>query len=132
MRQKFSDFISDCDIIVKFAKSQIHRALGAIEQTYYEMGSTQSRPCSYKSSRVIEMEVVYMKKGSEFRATQVPTYGPVGTNTCLERGDRPYENYSMMKHYESLSVAKKCCNIYRDCDIIVEIDRSEGMYIYDM
>ena len=106
--------------------------LGIVEQTYYEMGSTQSWPCSYKSSRVTTMEVVYRKIGSEFRPTQVPFYGPVGTNTCLGPGDRPYENYSMMKHYESLSVAKKCCNIYRDCDIIVEIDRSEGMYIYDI
>ena len=78
------------------------------------------------------MEVVYQKKGSEFRPNQVPTYGPVGTNNCLGRFDRPYERYSMMRYYESLSVAKKCCNIYRDCDIIVEVDQSQGRYIYDM
>ena len=102
--------------------------LGVIEVTHHEMGSTQSQPCSYKSSGVTAMEVVYQKKGSEFRPNQVPTYGPVGTNNCLGRFDRPYERYSMMRYYESLSVAKKCCNIYRDCDIIVEVDQSQGMY----
>ena len=92
------------------------------------MGSFQSPPCSYKSPKVTAMEVVYTKKASQLGHNNVPSYGPVGTNTCLGRGDRPYENYSMMKHYESLSLAKKCCNIYQDCDIIVEVDRSKGLY----
>ena len=53
------------------------------------MGSTQSQPCSYKSSEKTKwVEVVYQKKRSEFRAQQVPTYGPVGINSCLERVDR--------------------------------------------
>ena len=107
---------------MKFSRPELMGSFGIYDQTYYEMGSTQSQPCSYKSPTVTKMEVVYQK--------QVPTYAPVGTNTCL--GDRPYENYSMTKHFKRLSVAKKYCNIYRDCDIIVEIDRSEGMYIYDM
>ena len=92
---------------------------------YYEMGSTQSRPCSYKSS-ITAMEPIYTKKGSQFRANQVPMYGPVGINSCLKPGDSPYENYSMLKNYESLSLAKKYCNMYRRCDIIVEIDRTQG------
>ena len=117
---------------MKFTKPQLIASLGVIDQTSYEMGSTQSPPCSYKSPKVTATEAVYRKIGSEFRPTQVPAYGPVGTNTCLGPSDRPYESYSTRKHYESLSVAKKCCNIYRDCDIIVEIDRSEGMYIYDI
>ena len=107
-------------------------SLGFFEQTYHEMGSTQSQPCSYKSSGVTAMEVVYEKKGSEFRPNQVPIYGPVGINSCLGWRDRPYERYSMMRYYESLSVAKKCCNIYHNCDIIVELDQSQGRYIYDM
>ena len=78
------------------------------------------------------MEVVYKKKGSDFRTNQVPAYGPVGTNSCLGRSDRPFERYSMMRYYESLSIAKKCCNIYQNCDIIVELDQSQGRYIYDM
>ena len=106
--------------------------LGVIEVTHHEMGSTQSQPCSYKSPEVNAMEVVYQKKGSDFRSTQVPTYGPVGINDCLGWSDRSYERYSMIRYYESLSVAKKCCNIYRDCDIIVEIDQSQGKYIYDI
>ena len=101
--------------------------LGVIEQPFFEMGSIQSRPCFYKSSEVHSMEVVYMKKG----ANQVPTYGPVGTNSCLGWSDQSYGSYSMLKYYESLSVAKKCCNIYRDCDIIVEVDQSQGMFIQD-
>ena len=78
------------------------------------------------------MEVVYQKKGSEFRPNQVPTYGPVGENSCLGRFDRSFEKYSMMRYYESLSLAEKCCNTYQNCDIIVEIDQSQGRYIYDM
>merc|ERR1712168_776629 len=115
----------DCDIIVKFSKPQLMGPLGVIDQTYYEMGSTQSRPCLYKSSDVTAMDVVYEKKGSQFRANQVPQYGPVGVNSCLQRGDRPYENYSMLKNFESLSLAQKYCNMYQNCDIIVEIDRTQ-------
>lgn len=111
---------------MKFAKPQVYGSLGTIQQTYYEMGSTQSRPCLYKSSEVTAMETVYTKKGSQFRANQVPQYGPVGVNSCLQPGDRPYENYSMLKNYESLSLAQKYCNMYQDCDIIVEIDRTQG------
>ena len=101
-----------------------------IDQTNYEMGSFQSSPCSFKSPTVKTMEVVYTRAGTEFRANQVPTYGPVGINSCLGRWDRPYENYSMLKNYESLSLAKKYCNMYEDCNIIVEIDRSQGYYNY--
>ena len=126
------NFILDCDIIVKFTKPKLLGPLGLIEHTYYEMGSTQSRPCFYKSSEVTAMEVVYKKKGSDFRPNQVPAYGPVGTNNCLGWSERPYERYSMKRYYESLSVAKKCCNIYQNCDIIVEVDQSQGRYIYDM
>ena len=97
-----------------------------MDYTSYEMGSFESTPCSYKSPTVQKMEVVYTKKGSEFRANQVPSYGPVGINSCLGQGDRPYENYSMLKNYESLSLARKYCYMYEDCDIIVEIDRSLG------
>ena len=42
-------------------------ALGVIEQTYYEMGSAQSQPCSYKSSDVTDIEVVYAKKAYQLR-----------------------------------------------------------------
>ena len=38
------------------------------------MGSTQSTPCPYKSSKVTSMEVVYKKKESELSVTQVPNY----------------------------------------------------------
>ena len=103
-------------------------SLGNFEQTYYEMGSTQSQPCSYRSPTVTTMEVIYTKKGSQFREDTVPAYGPVGNNYCINIDDRPYENYSMLKDYESLSLAKKYCFMYKDCDIIVEIDRTQGMY----
>ena len=118
----------DCDVIVKFSKPQLIASLGVIDQTYYEMGSVQSSPCTYKSPQVQTMEVVYTKAGAQFRSNQVPIYGPVGINSCISRGDRPYENYSMLKNYESLSLAEKYCNMYPDCDIIVEIDRSNGIY----
>ena len=98
-----------------------------MDETYYEMGSTQSKPCSYKSSEAKDIELIYKKKRSDFRPTQVPTYGPVGENSCMGPGDR-FDSYSTMRYYESLTVAKKCCNIYRDCDIIVEVDQSQGMY----
>ena len=117
---------------MKFSKPQLLGSLGFIEQTYYEMGSFQSAPCVFKNPKVTKMEVVYTKKGSQFRPTRVPIYGPVGTNRCLGRTDRSYESYSMIRYYESLSLAKKCCNIYQNCDIIVEIDQSQGRYIYDM
>ena len=97
-----------------------------MDQINYEMGSFESTSCSFKSPSVKTMEVVYTKEGSEFRANQVPTYGPVGINSCLGRWDRPHENYSMLKNYESLSLATKYCNMYQDCNIIVEIDRSRG------
>ena len=100
--------------------------LGSIEQTYYEMGSTQSQPCQYKSSTVTSMKVEYTKKGSQFRGDTVPAYGPVGNNYCINVGDSPYENYSMLKDFESLSLAKKYCFMTDDCDIIVEIDRTRG------
>ena len=116
----------DCDIVVKFSKPQLFGSQGMIDQTYFEMGSTQSRPCSHKSPKVNSMDIVYAKKGSQFRANQVPTYGPVGVNNCIGPGDRPYENYSMLKNFESLSLAKKYCNMYANCDIIVEIDRNQG------
>lgn len=116
---------SDCDIVVKFSKPELMGSIGKIDQTYFEMGSTQSYlPCLYKSPKVTAMEVVYTKKGTQLRANQVPTYGPVGINSCLGPHDRPYENYSMLKNYESLSLAKKYCNMYQNCDIIVEIDRT--------
>ena len=99
-----------------------------MDQTNYEMGSFESTPCSFKSPTVNTIEVVYTKAGAEFRANQVPTYGPVGINSCLGRWDRPHENYSMLKNYESLSLATKYCNMYQDCNIIVEIDRSRGEY----
>ena len=92
------------------------------------MGSIQSTSCSYKSSKATNIEIVYTKKASQFRANIVPLYGPVGINNCLKPSDRLYENYSMTKHYESLALAKKYCNMYQDCDIIVEIDRSKGLY----
>ena len=112
---------------MSFSKPQfLGKQLGWTDQTHYEMGSTQSRPCTYKSSKVQTMEVVYTKKSSHLRANQVPSYGPVGNNNCLHPGDRPYENYSMLKNYESLSLAKKYCNLYENCDIIVEIDRTQG------
>ena len=91
------------------------------------MGSTQSSPCYYKSPAASSMKVVYAKMGSQFRPNLVPIYGPVGDNSCIGQYDRPYENYSLNKHYESLSLAKKYCNLYRDCDVIVEIDLTEGM-----
>ena len=116
-----------CDVIVKFSKHE-NTAFGWSDTTNYEMGSFATSSCSYRSP-VEEMEVVYEKKGSEFRANEFPAYGPVGINNCISRGDRPYENYSMLKNYESLSLAKKYCNMYSDCDIIVEIDRSRGAYI---
>ena len=118
----------DCDVIVQFAKPQLMGALGVVDQTNFEMGSFASKPCGFRSSKVTSMKVVYTKNGSEFRANQVPTYGPVGINSCIGRGDRPYENYSMLKNYESLSLAKKYCSMYEDCDIIVEIDRSQGWF----
>jgi len=114
----------DCDLIVRFSKPELMGKLGVMEQTYYEMGSFQSPSCIYKSPKVQKMEVVYKKSGSQFRANRVPTYGPVGINSCIHQNDRPYENYSMLKDYESLSLAKKYCNMYPECDIIVEIDRS--------
>ena len=64
---KVAKFISDCEIIVKFSKPQFMGALGVIEQTYYEMGSAQSQPCSYKSSEVTDIEVVYAKKAYQLR-----------------------------------------------------------------
>ena len=103
-------------------------SLGMVDQTFYEMGSTQSQPCQYKSPTANKMKVVYTKKGSEFRVNTVPAYGPVGENNCVSSGDRAYENYSMLKYYESLSAAKKDCFMEKDCDIIVEIDRSKGWY----
>ena len=115
---------------MKFSKPQLVGSLGVIEQTHFEMGSTQSRPCFYKSSEVHSMETIYKKKGSQFRANQVPQYGPVGVNSCLGPGDRPYENYSMLKNYESLSLAQKYCNMYQNCDIIVEIDRTQGENLF--
>ena len=102
--------------------------LGLIDQTYYEMGSTQSQPCYYRSPSANKMKVVYTKKGYEFREDTVPAYGPVGNNYCINPGDRPYENYSMLKDYESLSLAKKYCFMNDDCDIIVEIDRTQGSH----
>ena len=119
----------DCDVIVKFTRPQIF-SFGMLDQTYYEMGSFSSSPCRYRSPKVKSMEVVFTKRGSQFRPNQVPTYGPVGTNRCLSRLDRSWESYSMLEIYESLSMAKKYCNMYRYCDIIVEIDRSEGMNLY--
>jgi len=115
----------DCDIIVRFSKPRVFGSHGVMDFTYHEMGSTQSSPCYYKSPKVTAMEVVYTKKGSQFRTDQVPTYGPVGMNNCIGPGDRPYENYSMLKNYESLSLAEKYCNMYPGCDIIVEIDRTQ-------
>ena len=111
---------------MRFSKPELMGKLGVMEQTYYEMGSFQSPSCIYKSPKVQKMEVVYKKSGSQFRANRVPTYGPVGINSCIHQNDRPYENYSMLKDYESLSLAKKYCNMYPECDIIVEIDRSRG------
>ena len=92
------------------------------------MGSIQSTPCSYKSPKATDIKIVYTKKASQSRANIVPLYGPVGINNCLKPSDRSYENYSMTKHYESLSLAKKSCNLYLDCDMIVEINRSKGLY----
>ena len=91
------------------------------------MGSIQSPPCNYKSPTALSMEVVYTNKGSQFRPNLVPIYGPVGDNSCIGQYDRTRENYSMLKYYESLSLAKKECNNYPNCDIIVEVDRSQGM-----
>ena len=99
--------------------------------TYYEMGSTQSSPCYYRSPTATSMKVEYTKKGSQFRADAVPVYGPVGRNNCIGQYDRPYENYSMLKNYESLSLAEKYCNMYPECDIIVEIDRANGMHQFN-
>ena len=113
---------------MEFSKPEVMGSYGFVEQTYYEMGSTQSQPCQYKSPTVNKMKVAYRKKGSEFRGDTVPAYGPVGNNYCINPGDRPYENYSMLKDYESLSLAKKYCFMDRDCDIIVEIDRTKGSH----
>ena len=111
---------------MKFTKPQLFGPYGLTDFTHYEMGSSKSRPCTFKSPKAQSMDVIYTKKGSQFRSNQVPTYGPVGINSCLAQGDRPYENYSMLKNYESLSLAIKYCNMYENCDIIVEIDRTQG------
>ena len=122
------ELFPDCDIIVRFLKSEQMGSLGTFEQTYYEMGSTQSQPCQYKSPTVTIKKAVFTKQGRQFRGDTVPAYGPVGENNCLRSGDRGSENYSMLKSYESLSAAKKSCSMNNDCDIIVEIDRSKGLY----
>merc|ERR1712131_257093 len=57
----------DCDYIVQFSKPELMPSIGTFDQTYYEMGSTQTKPCQYKSSTVTSMEVKYTKKGSQFR-----------------------------------------------------------------
>ena len=124
------ELFPDCDIVVEFSKLVRLGSFGTFEQTYYEMGSTQSPPCDYKSPTVKKWKVVYTKEvdlESRFD-DRVPAYGPVGKNNCLRPGDRPYDRYSMLKYYKNLSVAKKYCYMNSDCDIIVELDRTKGLH----
>ena len=125
------ELFPDCDIVVEFSKLERWGSYGQFEQTYYEMGSMQSPICRYKSPTVNKWKVVYTKEvdlESRFRGRTVPAYGPVGTNNCIRPGDRAYDNYSMLKYYESLSLAKIYCSMNSDCDIIVEIDRTKGLH----
>ena len=59
----------------------------------------------------------------------IPNYGPVnGFQNCISRADRSYDNFSMLKNYESYNQAKKACRKEWDvCDIIIEINRSRGL-----
>ena len=59
----------------------------------------------------------------------IPKYGPIdGQESCISRVDRSFDNFSMLKNYESQNQAETACRLRWDvCDIIVEINRSSGL-----
>ena len=59
----------------------------------------------------------------------IPNYGPIdGPQNCITGLDRSYDNFSMLKNYESYNQAETACRLRWDvCDIIVEITRSNGL-----
>ena len=59
----------------------------------------------------------------------IPNYGPIdGPRSCISRVDRSFDNFSMLKNYESYNQAETACRLRWDvCDIIVEITRSNGL-----
>merc|ERR1711953_12240 len=82
----------------------------------YFIASTVSRTkCSNKS----RFEKVAWK--GQFLLNQ-----PLGQNGCIGPNDRSYENYSHLKTYETLNLAKIYCQKrYTDCNIIVEVSKED-------
>ena len=53
---------------------------------------------------------------------------PLGENKCIGPNDRSYENYSHLKSYETLNLARVYCQKrYTDCNIIVEVSKGTGL-----
>ena len=87
-------------------------------RTKYFVASTASRTkCSNKS----RFKNVAWK--GQFLLNQ-----PLGQNGCIGPNDRSYENYSHLKTYETLNLAKIYCQKrYTDCNIIVEVSKEDGL-----
>ena len=87
-------------------------------RTKYFIASTASRTkCSNKS----RFRKVAWK--GQFLLNQ-----PLGQNGCIGPNDRSYENYSHLKTYETLNLAKIYCQKrYTDCNIIVEVSKEDGL-----
>ena len=98
-----------CDLILEY------RTGGS---TKFFIASTGSRvKCSNKS----RFEKVAWK--GQFLLNQ-----PLGENRCIGPNDRSYENYSHLKSYETLNLAKIYCQKrYTDCNIIVEVSKGDGL-----
>ena len=87
-------------------------------RTKYFIASTASRTkCSNKS----RFKKVAWK--GQFLLNQ-----PLGENGCIGPNDRSYENYSHLKTYETLNLAKIYCQKrYTDCNIVVEVSKEDGL-----
>ena len=87
-------------------------------RTKYFIASTASRTkCSNKS----RFKKVAWK--GQFLLNQ-----PVGQSGCIGPNDRSYENYSHLKTYETLNLAKIYCQKrFTDCNIIVEVSKEDGL-----
>ena len=93
-------------------------ALGRVDITYYEMGSTQSPPCRYKSPAVISIKVVYEKKES-----QTPySYGPIPGSGHECQFSAEQNKFALSHQFGTFEEAVNFCKMYTGiCGILVEL-----------
>ena len=93
-------------------------SLGTLEYTYYEMGSTQSQPCHYKSPAVTRMKVVYTKTESQM----LYSYGPIPGSGHECQFSSEQNKFALSHQFNTFEEAAKFCKENLDnCGILIEL-----------